>query len=390
MIARIAVLALFFTLIADAHAIALDNGVARTPPMGWDAWNAFGCDVNEKLIEEVADALVRSGLRDAGYRYLVLDDCWMGGRDRNGNLQANPQRFPSGMKALGDYIHARGLLFGIYETPNTITCAAIWSGYPAKLGVGSAGHERKDARTFASWGVDYLKYDHCQGDYNSFARMRDALRATGRPIVYSINPEFGQVARRRELPELANSARVADDIEPTWASVMRVLDQGSNLAPLSRPGFWNDFDMLEVGNGMSYTEARAHFAMWAMMASPLLAGNDVRKMSAQTRTILENREVIAVDQDPLGIQATLADEPTPTTQVWSRPLHVPGTYAIALLNRGNAPAEIRVGWNWHVGFAGPATVRDLWRHEDLGVFDRGYSIVVQPHDAAMIKVTQVR
>ncbi len=337
--------------------------------MGWDAWNSFGCHVNEKLIEETADAMVSSGLRDAGYKYLVLDDCWMGGRDKHGTLLANPHTFPSGMKALGAYIHRRGLLFGIYETPNTVTCAVIWSGYPAKLGVGSAGREAQDAKTFASWGIDYLKYDHCKGDYDSFARMRDALRATGRPIFYSINPEFGQVARNRESPSLANSARVGEDIYPKWQAVVRLIDQGSAYAMFSQPGYFNDLDMLEVGNGMSQAEDRAHFAMWAIFASPLFAGNDVRTMKPQTKAILENREIIAVDQDPLGIQATLADEPTITTQVWSRPLAKKGTYAMALLNRGERSAQITVPWDWRVGFYGPARVRDLWTHNDLGIFD---------------------
>ncbi|HET7812787.1 MAG TPA: glycoside hydrolase family 27 protein [Candidatus Baltobacteraceae bacterium] len=377
---------LFF---ANGTALALDNGRGHTPAMGWNAWNTFGCSVSEKLIKDIARTMVSSGLRDAGYKYLVLDDCWMGGRDEHGNLIANRTRFPSGMKALGAFIHSKGLLFGIYESPNTVTCAVIWSGYPAKLGTGSADHNQQDAKTFASWGVDYLKYDHCRGDYDSFARMRDALRAAGRPILYSINPEFGQVARSRELPFLANSARVGDDIFPKWQAVTRLIDEGSAYAMLSKPGYFNDLDMLEVGNGMSQAEDRAHFAMWAVLASPLLAGNDIRSMSPQTKAILENRELIAVDQDPLGVQATLADEPSSTTQIWSRPLAGKRTYAIVLLNRGDRAVTIDVPWNWHVGFQGPARVRDLWTHKDLGVFDTGYSAVVQPHDAAAIKVTVV-
>jgi len=376
--------------LAWSGARALDNGLARTPPMGWNAWNAFGCNVNEKLIHQIADAMVSTGMRDAGYKYLVLDDCWMGGRNASGELQANHKRFPSGMKAMGEYLHARGLLFGIYETPNKVTCAVIWSGYPETLGVGSAGHEAQDAKTFAAWGVDYLKYDHCEGDYASFARMRDALRATGRHIVYSINPEFGQYPLREHLPELANSARVADDVEPNWASIMRVLDEGSNLAMFSRPGFWNDFDMLEVGNGMSASEDRVHFSMWTMEASPLLAGNDIRSMSDRTRRILENREVIAIDQDPLGIAATLADEPSISTQVWTRPLAAPGSYAVAFLNRGGAPAKIGLTWNWHLGFRGPATVRDLWAHKDLGIFPEGFAATVAPHDVLLLKVVETR
>jgi alpha-galactosidase len=380
-------LALAFIVLVTGQSRALDNGQGRTPAMGWNAWNTFGCNVSEKLIKQVARAMVSSGLRDAGYKYLILDDCWMGGRDKHGNLIANRARFPSGMKALGEFIHSKGLLFGIYESPNTVTCAVIWSGYPAKLGVGSADHNQQDARTFASWGVDYLKYDHCKGDYDSFARMRDALRATGRPVLYSINPEFGQVPRSRELPSLANSARVGDDIYPGWAAVVRLIDEGSAYAMLSKPGYFNDLDMLEVGNGMSHAEDRAHFAMWAILASPLIAGNDIRSMTPQTKAILENRDIIAVDQDPLGVQATLADEPTPTTQIWSRPLVKKGTYAMVLLNRGEQPAKITVPWNWHVGFNGPARVRDLWTHKDLGVFRTAYSVLVKPHDAAIIKVT---
>ena len=377
----------FAVIALGRPAFALDNGLARTPAVGWNAWNTFGCSVNENLIEQVADALVRSGMRDAGYRYLVLDDCWMGGRDKHGALLPNAARFPHGMKALGAYLHTRGLRFGIYESPNVVTCGVIYSGYPKTLGVGSLGHEDQDAQTFASWGVDYLKYDHCRGDDASFARMRDALKATGRPIVYSINPEIGIGQPRSELPTIANSARIGEDIAPDWDAVMHVLDEGVNLAIFAHPGFWNDFDMLEVGNGMSAVEDRAHFAMWAMMSSPLLAGNDVRTMSSTTKSILENREIIAINQDPLGEQALLADEPTPTTQIWVRRLASPGTYAIALLNRGPDAARIEVPWNWHVGFNGPASVRDLWDHKDLGTFRRGYATTVPAHGAAIIKVT---
>ena len=388
---KIAALVLGLACMSTAMpAHALDNGVALTPPMGWNDWNTFGCNVSETLVRQTADVIVQSGMRDAGYRYVVIDDCWIGGRGPDGRLRANSRRFPHGMKAIGDFLHARGLKFGIYETPNNVTCAVQWNGYPPSMGVGSRGNEPRDAQTFASWGVDYLKYDNCRGERASFWRMRDALKETGRPIVYSVNPEFRDMHDIEKLPSVANMARIGEDIDASWDSVLRLIDVGANYAMLAGPGFWNDFDMLEVGRGMKVTEDRAHFAMWAMLASPLLAGNDVRKMSEQTREILTNNEIIAVDQDSLGMQALLKDEGPATEQVWTRKLAAPDTYAVTFLNRGEKPAKMELAFVYlGMGYHPRARVRDLWKHRDLGVFNGGFSTTVAPHDAQIYTFTRI-
>ncbi|MGZ3516704.1 MAG: glycoside hydrolase family 27 protein [Vulcanimicrobiaceae bacterium] len=356
--------------------------------LGW--WNSFRCKVNERLVESTADAIVTSGMRDAGYRYVILDDCWMAGRDAHGRLIENRQRFPSGMAALGRYLHARGLKFGIYSSANTVTCAVIWDHYPKTLGTGSLGHEVDDARTFATWNVDYVKYDRCIGDTRSFATMRDALRKTGRAIVYSTNPEFAFNIDPRALPGLANLWRIAPDIFPTWSSVLSTLDAGSQYAVLAGPGHWNDFDMLEVGRGMTPAEDRAHFSMWAMEASPLIAGNDVRSQTVVTKAILTNREVIALDQDARGEQAVLREETGPGLQVWAKRLSEKNTYAVVLLNRTGQRRLMYVDWYYDLGFSGSASIRDLWQHADKGSFARGYATLVPAHSATVLKVVRTK
>jgi alpha-galactosidase len=350
-----AVLGMVVALRAAAPAQALDNGVARTPPMGWNTWNTFGCNINETLIRQTADALVTNGMRDLGYRYVVVDDCWFNpNRDSAGNLQGDPTRFPSGMRALGDYLHARGLLFGIYQVPAAETCAQYFNAYPGATG--SLGHEAQDARQFASWGVDFLKYDWCSpnGTINdqvvAFARMRDALAATGRPIVYSINPNsiHEKTGPLRNWGDVANMWRTTEDITNAWNTgqtngypmgIQNIVNVNVALAGYARPGAFNDPDMMEVGNGgMTDTEMRSHFALWAIMAAPLIAGNDLRTASATTLTILRNQNLISINQDPLGSQAVQVSNDG-TRRVLAKRLSN-GDVAVALFNQGSATTTV--------------------------------------------------
>ncbi|HEX6808438.1 MAG TPA: glycoside hydrolase family 27 protein [Gemmatimonadaceae bacterium] len=363
---------------------APDNGLARTPPMGWNSWNHFSCNVNEQTIRETANAMVVTGMRDAGYRYVVIDDCWQVARDANGALVADPQRFPHGIKALADYVHSKGLLFGIYTDAGTNTC----QGRP-----GTLGHEDQDARTFAAWGVDYVKEDWCHAQHldapTQYAKFRDALMRTGRPIVLSIC-EWGSNQPWEWAPRVGNLWRTTDDIEDTWSSMLDNLDQSGQHATAAGPGAWNDPDMLEVGNGgMTDQEYRAHFSLWAIMAAPLIAGNDLRDMSAATIATLTNREVIAVDQDSLGAQGILVWERPPELQVWAKPLR-DGSRAIALLNRSSAPASITAYFSRAGIRSDSAQVRDLWSHKDLGRFGRQFADTVPAHAVVLIKATPVR
>ncbi|WNM31924.1 glycoside hydrolase family 27 protein [Streptomyces sp. Li-HN-5-11] len=363
------------TAMAPGSAQALDNGVARTPPMGWNTWNTFGCNINESLIRQMADALVNSGMAASGYKYVVVDDCWFDPkRDAAGNLRGDPSRFPSGMKALGDYLHGRGLKFGIYEVPADKTCAQYFRSYPGATG--SRGHEAQDARQFAAWGVDYLKYDWCSpnGTINdqvtTFAKMRDALAATGRPILFSINPNsiHAKTGPQRNWGDVANIWRTTEDITNRWDTgsngtsamgVQNIIDVNVPLASYARPGSFNDPDMLEVGrSGMTDTEQRSHFAMWAMMAAPLIAGNDVRNASTATLDILKNSGLTAVDQDPLGLQATQVSFDG-TRRVLAKRL-AGGDVAVALLNQGSRTTTITTTTR-AIGKAGTSfTLGNLW------------------------------
>ena len=371
----------------------MDGMLAATPPMGWNSWNTFQCNLNEMLIKDIADTLVSSGMQAVGYEYVNMDDCWMDGRDANGELRWNSSKFPSGIPALADYVHSKGLKLGIYETPNTTTCVGLYGGIDQSVAVGSLGHETADAQTFASWGIDYLKYDKCQGQLGAFSVMRDALRATGRPIFYSINPGDGTGCAPNtcsiDLPTIANMWRIGFDIGPNWSSVVRLIDENAELYSFVGPGHWNDPDMMEVGNGLNDTEGRAHFSMWAVMAAPLIAGNDLRSMSPATNATLTNAEVIAVDQDPLGVQGRLVASPGNNLQVWSKTLSGTNSRAVVLLNRNDAGnASITVPWSALGIPAGAASVRDLWSHTDLGTFQDSYtSSSVPGHGAVMLKVT---
>jgi alpha-galactosidase len=370
---------------AAAQVHRLDDGLARTPPMGWNTWNKFACDVSEQLIEETADAMVSSGMKDAGYRYLVIDDCWQVSRDSAGTIVADPQRFPNGIKAVADYVHAKGLLFGIYTDAGTKTC----QGRP-----GTLDHEAQDARTYASWGVDYVKEDWCNArGLNAPAQYRkfhDALVATGRPIVLSIC-EWGSNRPWEWAAGIGHLWRTTEDIEDRWSSMLANLDASATHQAVAGPGGWNDPDMLEVGNGgMTDEEYRAHLSMWAIVAAPLIAGNDVRTMSPATRDILTNREVIAVDQDSLGVEGWMVSQVTPGLQVWSKPLRG-GARAVALLNRTDSAGTISVEWQ-DIGLArgGQASVRDLWAHADRGVRRGSYAAHVPSHGVVLVTIAPLR
>lgn len=358
--------------------------LSPTPPMGWNSWNKFGCNVSEQLIRETADAMVASGMKDAGYLYVVIDDCWQVSRDGQGRIVADPERFPSGMKALADYVHDKGLKFGLYSDAGARTC----EGRP-----GSNGYESLDAATYAAWGVDYLKYDWCNTDgvdpKIAYPTMRDALRATGRPIVFSLC-EWGRSKPWEWARGVGHLWRTTGDIRDTWDSWTRLLDQQVGLERYARPGGWNDPDMLEVGNGgMTVPEYRAHFSLWAILAAPLMAGNDLRAMTPEIRDILTNRDIIAIDQDPLGRQGRkIRDDGQ--TEVWGRPLQG-GDWAVALLNRGRDAAEIGIAWTelgWPLSSA--PQVRDLWSRQDHGAVKTGFSAKVPSHEVVLVRVTPPR
>jgi alpha-galactosidase len=356
-------------------ALTAAGSPAVTPPLGWNSWNSFGCGVTESAVRQAADAMVSSGMRDAGYQYVVVDDCWFDPqRDGQGNLRAHPTKFPSGMKALGDYIHARGLKFGIYQVPTERTCAQRSGAHPGATG--SMGHEAQDARTFASWGVDYLKYDWCSPDGTRdqqvarFTLMRDAVRATGRPIVYSINPNsfHAITGDKYNWGEVADLWRTTEDLLDIWQNgntnsypmgVGNVVDVTAPLAAQTGPTHWNDPDMLVVGRpGLSLTESRAHFALWSLLAAPLMAGNDIRTMSADVSAILRNSRLLAVNQDRLGAGGRRVRDDG-NTEVFAKPLS-DGSVAIGLFNRGGSTATVSTTAA-QIGLSGgPFTLTDLW------------------------------
>ena len=360
-----------------------EKGLAQTPPMGWNSFNHFGCSIDEALIQETADAMVASGMSAVGYEYINIDDCWIAPtRDSNGNLQGDPQKFPHGMKAVADYVHSKGLKLGLYLDRGTKTC----SGYP-----GSYGYEVQDANQVASWGVDYIKDDNCSvvGKLmDDYTKMHNALVATGRPIVFSIC-SWGFPGMLVAELGIAHLWRTSSDIKDNWDRMITIGEANNIYADYASPGHWNDPDMLEVGNGgMTEIEYRTHFTLWAMMAAPLIAGNDLRNMDQVTINILTAPEVIAVDQDPLGLQGTLVNglRHSDGLEVWSKTLSGPNTRAVMLLNRSEHGANILVFWD-KIGLpSSPATVRDLWSRTDLGVYHSGYSAFVPPHGVVLVKI----
>ena len=359
-----------------------------TPPMGWNSWNKFGCNVSEQLIRQQADAMVASGMKAVGYTYLVIDDCWQKSRDADGNIQPDPDRFPSGMKALADYVHGKGLKFGLYSDAGALTCG----GRP-----GSAGHEFQDARQYARWGVDWLKYDWCYtGPRNpeaAYTIMAKALRESGRDIVLSIC-EWGNSQPGRWAAPIGHLWRTTGDIWDAWQGkkewshgLLDIIDMNADLWADAAPNGWNDPDMLEVGNGgMTTTEYESHFSIWAMLAAPLVAGNDLRKMDADTRRILMNAEVIRVDQDPLGRQGRRVWRQG-SLEIWVRTL-AGGDRAAVLFNRGDQPAEMAVAWEQlDLPARLKADVLDLWSGQRTrGVSERHGGTVV-PHGVLMFRIS---
>jgi len=358
--------------------------LAPTPPMGWNSWNKFAEKVDDQAVRGMADAVVSSGMKNAGYIYVNIDDTWEGQRDAQGNIQSN-SKFPD-MKALADYVHGKGLKIGIYSSPGPKTCA----GYE-----GSYQHEEQDAKTWAAWGIDYLKYDWCSAgkvykpsDMQAvYKKMSDALKATGRPIVYSLC-QYGLQKVWEWGPSVGgNLWRTTGDIEDKWDSMAKIgFDRQVNLAKYAGPGHWNDPDMLEIGNGgMNPTEYRTHMSLWAMLAAPLLAGNDLRTMSAETREILTNKEVIAIDQDTLGQQGTRVSKEG-AAEAWSRQL-ANGDLAVGLFNRSEGMTEVRALWEI-LGLKGKHKVRDLWHHTDLGAVRDYYSAEVPAHGVSLVRIAR--
>jgi alpha-galactosidase len=362
------------------------NGLAKTPPMGWNSWNKFARRVSDQVVRETADAIVKNGMKDAGYIYINIDDAWQGSRDSQGNIRPN-EKFPD-MKALADYVHRKGLKIGIYSSPGPKTCANY---------EGSFQHEEQDAKTFAAWGIDYIKYDWCSAsqvyDYHSmpavYAKMGRALLDSGRLIVYSLC-QYGVLKSEIWGAKVGgNSWRTTGDIRDSWESMSHIgFDQQLALAPYAGPGHWNDPDMLEIGNGgMTTTEYRTHMSLWSLLAAPLLAGNDLNSASPDIMSILLNKEVIAIDQDPLGKQATRVSKEG-DLEVWARPLDG-GAYAVGLFNRGASSAKVTARWS-DVGLHGSARVRDLWKHEDLGASAEAFSSDVPSHGVTLVRVNPAR
>ncbi|KAK9070461.1 hypothetical protein SSX86_010863 [Deinandra increscens subsp. villosa] len=365
--------------------LQLSNGLAQTPQMGWNSWNFFACDINETLIKETADALISTGLADLGYNYVNIDDCWEAlTRDAKGQLVPESKTFPSGINALADYAHEKGLKLGIYSSAGVFTCQVR----PASL-----FHENDDAATWASWGVDYLKYDNCFNlgikPIDRYPPMRDALNSTGRKIFYSLC-EWGEDDPALWAGNVGNSWRTTGDINDTWASMISIADLNDKWAAYAGPGGWNDPDMLEVGNGgMTYLEYRSHFSIWALMKAPLLIGCDVRNMTAETFEILSNKEVIAVNQDPLGIQGRKVNVTGTDNclQVWAGVLSG-NRFAVVLWNRCSESETINVSWD-SLGLE-PATtvsVRDIWKHEDVADAVGSFGVPVDAHSCEMFVLT---
>ena len=382
-------LLLCLLILAAIPAAALDNGLGKTPPMGWNSWNKFACDVSEKLIRETADAMVASGMKDAGYKYVVIDDCWQVKRAADGTIVADAERFPSGIKALGEYVHSKGLLFGIYSDAGSKTC----QGRP-----GSRGYEYQDARTYASWGVDYLKYDWCsaerQDTIESYTLMSNALKMSGRPILFSLC-EWGSTKPWLWAKDVGNIWRSTGDISNCWdckgkpddfLGVVQIIDLLNGTESYAGPGHFNDPDMLEVGNGkLTPDEDRAHLALWAILAAPLIAGNDLRSMDAETKAVLTDKEVLAIDQDPLGKQGRRVAKDG-DKEVWARELQG-GNRAVALLNRAATSQSITVKWE-DLGYPAhlSAQLRDHWQHKDLGAKSGSFTATIAPHAAVLVTV----
>ena len=373
--------------------------LAATPPMGWNSWNKFGCNVNEALLKETADAMISSGMKEAGYQYIVIDDCWQVGRDEKGNIIADPKNFPNGIKSLADYIHSKGLKLGIYSCAGSLTC----QGKP-----GSRGYQFQDARQYAEWGVDYLKYDWCSNEGQNaeaaYRTMSDALKACGRPIVFSIC-EWGESQPWKWAKGVGHLWRTTADIRDCYrckfdwggVGVLDIIDVLADLYPYAGPGHWNDAEMLEIGNGgMSHDEYVTHFSMWAMLAAPLMSGNDIRSMDKDTREILTNKEVIAVDQDSLGEQARRFMD-MGEQEIWAKPLSN-GELAVCFLNRTDNVWNLNYDWKKQTVYYATQvnihkkeyTIRDLWKHKNIGTTASFTKAAIPAHGVLMVRLSPKR
>ena len=371
-----------------SQAFAHPDSLVLTPPLGWNSWNVFHENINEKQIQEIADAMVNSGLKDAGYIYLNLDDNWMDTkRDAQGNLQNNPKTFPSGMKAIADYVHSKGLKFGLYGDRGKRTCHHYNSNWQSESG--SNGHEEQDAKKLAEWGVDYWKYDNCDSDPRTqekdYTAMSNALRNSGRDIVFSICMwEY-----KEWMPKIANLWRTTFDIGPEWIStswyrgVYEIIDANNKYWQIAKPGHWNDPDMLEVGNrGLSYEEQRSQMTMWSIMAAPIMISSDVRNMSNETKELYLNKDMIAINQDSLGVQGHRISEQN-GKQIWTKPLKN-GDLAVALLNNNNSTQTVECNFA-DIGVEGEVEVRDAWKKKDLGPVSH-VSIELPAHGSALLRL----
>jgi alpha-galactosidase len=367
-------------VLALAQAAADRQGqLAPTPPMGWNSWNKFGCNVSEQLIRETADAMVASGMKAAGYQYVNIDDCWQVSRDGRGQIVADPTRFPSGIKALADYVHSKGLKLGVYTDAGRLTC---------QKRPGSYEHEVQDVNTYASWGVDYVKVDWCHAEgldpEVQYAKFRDAFLEASRPMVFSIC-DWGVKAPWTWGPHTGNLWRTTGDISDHYDRMSVIGFTQDGLGKYAGPGHWNDPDMLEVGNGgMKPEEYLTHMSLWALLAAPLLAGNDLRAMDAETKAILMNPEVIAVDQDRKGVEGHRIWDEGPL-EIWARPL-ADGSAAVGFFNRGESELNNTLDFKM-LGLSKTVHLRDLWRHQDLGIVSGSYTAAIPKHGAVMLKVS---
>lgn len=372
--------------------------LAKTPPMGWNSWNKFGCNVSDSLIRTIADAMVTTGMKEAGYEYIVIDDCWQVSRDSSGNIVADAKHFPNGIKATADYVHSKGLKFGIYSCAGSKTC----QGRP-----GSRGYQFQDARQYAAWGVDYLKYDWCYSDEQNakaaYMTMSDALKQCGRPIVFSIC-EWGENKPWEWGKGVGHLWRITADIRDCWdcqfnwggVGVLQIMDQAKKITQYAGPGHWNDLEMLEVGNGgMSQEEYQSHFAIWCMFAAPLMAGNDIRKMDDNIRSILCNKEALAINQDTLGVPA-INYLLTNGIEILVKPLS-DGSAAMLFLNRNNFKTTLRYDWaknpvyddHFEKGAFRPSSgyqIRDIWAGKEMGKTDKPINLTLEAHEGWFIRL----
>jgi alpha-galactosidase len=385
------VLSAALIFLSGSECTAQSPSVAGTPPMGWNSWNHFAKTIDDATVRAQADAMVSSGMRDAGYVYINIDDTWEADRDAQGVIRTN-SKFPD-MKALADYVHGKGLKLGIYSSPGPKTCAGF---------EGSYGHEERDAQSYAAWGIDYLKYDLCsfgkimeaagspeaahQLMLDAYTKMHKALLKTGRPIVFSLCQYGADAVWRWGASVGGNAWRTTGDISDKYSSMTQIGFGQAGLAKFAGPGHWNDPDMLEVGNGgMNLEEYRTHMSLWALLAAPLLAGNDLSTMKPETIALLTNREVIAIDQDRLGKQADRVTAEG-TQEIWARPL-ADGSKAVGIFNRFDWQQTIEIRFR-EIGFNGSVKARDIWAAKDLGTLPNTYQTRVPSHGVVLLRVSE--